>query len=405
LDKLKVALIGPDFLPNWGGIGTYNVRLTKYLMDKVEMHVIAAKRSFDGKNEKVQSKDIPESFIRNNVHFISNSKDTFLYNASFQRAVFKELPKLDKEYHFDVIHSNHAHMGDLLYKLEAKIPSVVTVHTTLKGQIESILQSSKLRLNDMDTSERYQILLSGFLLATERFYFKRSKNVTTVSNWMKNELEKSFHLKNIHVIYSGVEPTVFLPKCSNNSLLPEIEKPIVLFTSSMGPRKGSLILIEAMKQVLYKNRNVHFVFAGATSYQMHGLLRQNMIDENFYTVLGYVPYDLLPELYSRASIFVSPSLCDNLPARILEALSCEVPVIATNIAAIPEAINDGENGLLVPAGDSEALSKSICLLLNEPDLGERMGKIGRQTVLKKFSWDKLADQTKEVYELVANGSN
>jgi glycosyltransferase involved in cell wall biosynthesis len=368
-------------------------------MDKIDIHVIAAKRIFR-KPVNADCKDIPDDFIKNNVHYVSESKDAFLYNASFQRGIFRELPKLNKEYHFDVMHTHHAHMGDLLYKLKSQIPSVVTVHTTIKGQIESILRASKLKFNEMDESERYQILLSGFLLSTERLYFKRCQNVTTVSDWMKTELINSFHMKNVDVIYSGVEPDVFRPT-KNSSILPEIKAPIVLFTSSMGPRKGSFVLVNAIKQVLEKNKNVHFMFAGSTSPQIGEILRSNLVDNRYFTVLGYLSYEQLPDLYARASIFVSPSLCDNLPARILEAMSCEVPVIATSIAAVPEAIEDEKTGLLVQPGDVDALANAILRLLDDGSLRRNLGKDARQKVLKKFSWDKLAEQTKCVYERVA----
>jgi glycosyltransferase involved in cell wall biosynthesis len=403
LDKIRLALLGPDFLPNWGGIGTYNVRLTKHLMNKVDIHVFAAKRIFKSLPVDSSASEIPQDFIENNVHFVSESKDSFLYNLAFQRGVLKELPKWHKECHFDVMHSHHAHMGDLLYKVQSQIPSVVTVHTTIKGQIESIIRSSKLRINEMDASERYQLLLSGFLMTTERLYFKRCYSITTVSKWMKHELAQSFHLKNINVIYSGVEPEIFTPKFDEN-FLPYIKEPIVLFTSSMGPRKGSYILLDAIKHVLAKTKNVHFVFAGSTASQMGALLKGNMVDKNNYTILGYVPYDQLPKLYARASIFVSPSLCDNLPARILEALSCEVPVIATAIAAIPEAVINGEDGLLIPPLDSHALSHCILVLLADLDLRKRLGRAGRRIVTEKFNWESLAEQTRKVYELTAEKS-
>ena len=173
MDNLRLALLGPDFLPNWGGIGTYNVRLTKHLMDKIEIHVICAKHLFKNSSIAVDhSSDIPDEFIENNVHYVSVSKDAFMYNAAFQLGVLKELPKLHKEYHFDVMHAQHAHMGDLLYKFRSQIPSLVTVHTTIKGQIEDTVKSSKLKFAEMDTSERAQILLSGPLLLTEQLYFK-----------------------------------------------------------------------------------------------------------------------------------------------------------------------------------------------------------------------------------------
>jgi glycosyltransferase involved in cell wall biosynthesis len=404
--KIRLALVAAEFLPNWGGAGTYNVRLVKHLMDELEIHVITPRRTINGSAVAYSAEDILDFFNHKiNLHFISHAGDTFLYNARFQWAVRQELPRLQRRYHFDVIHTDHPHMSDILYRSGGKTPSVNTVHTTIKGHLKGIRQS-RIRFLQMEPSERYQILLNIPLLLVERFYLKRRQQIITVSQWMKKELSQNYRKKDIEVVYSGVEPDEFSPeKSQGTNILPEIDAPIVLFSSRMTAAKGGHFLIKAIPRILQENNKVHFVFAGSELKQpWKSLLAEQRIPPEYYTFLGYLPYEQLPALYARAAIYVCPSLCENLPARILEAMSCELPVVATDIYGIPEAITHGENGLLVPPRDEEALAEAILKLLDDESLRRRLGASARRTVLEKYDWRKLAPQIKGVYEkVVAQG--
>jgi glycosyltransferase involved in cell wall biosynthesis len=400
--KIRLGLVAAEFLPNWGGAGTYNVRLVKYLKDDVEIHVITPRRIIANSSVAYSRDDILSIFEHKiDVHFITTASDTFLYNAKFQWAVSRALPDLQRRYNFDVIHTDHPHMSDILYRSFSGIPRVTTVHTTIKGQLKGI-RESRLSFNQMETSERYQVLLSLPLLLTERFYLSRRHHIITVSQWMKDELIRNYHKNDIDLIYSGVEPEVFTPNQSQGTdILPEIEVPIVLFSSRMTAAKGGYFLIQAISRILKENQQVHFVFAGSELEQpWKSLFEEQGIGPEFYTFLGYLPYERLPALYSRAAIYVCPSLCENLPARMLEAMSCEVPVVATGIYGIPEAITHGENGLLIPPGDEKSLALAILSLLADKSLRRRLGEKARQTVQEKFDWRKLAPQIKGVYERV-----
>jgi glycosyltransferase involved in cell wall biosynthesis len=404
--RLKLGLVAAEFLPNWGGAGTYNVRLVKHLMDEVEIHVITPRRTINGSTVAYSAEDILDFFDHKiNLHFICHAGDTFLYNARFQWAVLRELPGLQRRYQFDVIHTDHPHMSDILYKSKSGIPSVNTVHTTIKGHLKGIRQS-RIRFLQMEPSERYQILLNIPLLLVERFYLKRRQQIITVSQWMKNELSWNYRKKDIEVVYSGVEPDEFSPEKGRGlNILPEIDVPIVLFSSRMTAAKGGHFMIKAIPRILQENQRVHFVFAGSELEQpWKSLLAEQRIPPEYYTFLGYLPYEQLPALYARASIYVCPSLCENLPARILEAMSCELPVVATNIYGIPEAITHGDNGLLVPPQDDEALAGAILTLLDDEPLRRRLGIRARRTVLEKYDWRKLAPQIKGVYEKVVERS-
>ncbi len=404
MERIKVCLLTSEFLPNWGGVGTYCIELARALADKVELHVATLGRREKGK--LVYSSEDMQDFFNGKirVHLLTTSpaNDTFIYNGKMQLSVYNKLCKIAEEYSFDLIHSNFPSMPDLLLKIgrKTRIPLITTIHTTIKGQRDGIM-SSGLSFSKMDFSEKCTLLLYPALSLAEQLYLRKSKELITVSNWMREVIKKNYpFISKLRVIHNGVDSTRFKPQKSNNlQMREETRTPIVLFSSRLTVAKGVHYFIQAIPKILRKTKHVHFIFSGAGPKEHWiGLLRKLNIDESFYTFLGYIDYKLLPSLYGKADIFVAPSLYENLPIRILEAMSCESAVIASNICAIPEAITNGGNGILISPGDVDQLAKDITLLLKNDELRSRLGKNARQTVVEEFSWDVIAEKTVGTYK-------
>lgn len=408
MKNIKVCLLATEFLPNWGGVGTYCIELAKALADKVELHVVTLGRKEKGK--LVYSKEDIQDFFdgRIQAHLLTTSpaSDTFYYNAKMQFAVLRKLGRMAKEYHFDLVHSNFPQMADLLLKIKGglSLPSITTIHTTIKGQKDGIISSGQ-SFFKMDLSEKSTLLLYPGLRIAEELYLRRSKEFITVSNWMKRVLEKNYpRMSNLHVVPNGVDAEVFVPRgqdSGDDRMFKNLGHPLVLFSSRLTVAKGVQLLIHAIPKILREDKNVHFAFSGAgpKEYWM-SLLNKLGIRKSLYTFFGYVDYKHLPSLYAQADIFVAPSLYENLPIRMLEAMSCESAVIASNICAIPEAIRHGENGLLISPGSVDELVSSTVLLLRDGELRNRLGKAARQTVVKDFSWNAIAEKTLQIYRMI-----
>ena len=261
---MNIAFLAPEFLPNWGGAGTYAIELVKYLSKRHDVHVITLRRQIDNGLKYSDEKIL--DFFDNNIHLhtISNASDTFLYNAAFQYICFKLLPKICKENDIDIIHSDVPHMSDVLVRLlKSNRNTVTTVHTIIEGHKQGILASG-LDFWDMDPSERYTLALFPMLKLIQRLYMKRSPTVITVSNWMKALLEQNYGMKGVNVIHNGVDNTLFSPEKRNNVVKGlDTERPIVLFSSRMTVAKGAHYLIKAIPEIIKNNGDVHFVFAGA----------------------------------------------------------------------------------------------------------------------------------------------
>ncbi len=121
------------------------------------------------------------------------------------------------------------------------------------------------------------------------------------------------------------------------------------------------------------------------------------------------------QVLSHASVFVCPSIYEPMGIVNLEAMACEAPVVATATGGIPEVVDDGATGLLVPVTqhpDGEpvdpdrfvtGLAEAINALLADPARAGRMGKAGRERAIAHFSWSAIAERTVEVYRSVLPG--
>jgi len=99
----------------------------------------------------------------------------------------------------------------------------------------------------------------------------------------------------------------------------------------------------------------------------------------------------VPALLRAADVFVLPSLLEGLPNTALEAMSVGLPVVATRVDGVPEAVVDGETGLLVPPEDSAALAEALGKLLAEPGTRSAMGEAGRLRAETEFSVERMLD--------------
>ena len=103
------------------------------------------------------------------------------------------------------------------------------------------------------------------------------------------------------------------------------------------------------------------------------------------TLRGWIDAAERDRLLARASVFVLPSHAEGMPISVLEAMAAGCPVIATAVGGVPDLIVDGVNGLLVPAGDAQALALAIHRVLRDAPLAAQLSRAGRETVLRRFS--------------------
>ena len=118
--------------------------------------------------------------------------------------------------------------------------------------------------------------------------------------------------------------------------------------------------------------------------------------------LGRIDHEEMPGLYARADIALNASLVDNMPNSILEALASGVPVVSTNVGGVPALVRDGEDAVLVRAGDAEAMAQALVSLWKAPERREALRTAGLETV-SQFGWPSVRERWADVYDDVVGG--
>jgi len=113
--------------------------------------------------------------------------------------------------------------------------------------------------------------------------------------------------------------------------------------------------------------------------------------------IGHVPPEEMPKHLAAADVCVLPSLMEATSIAGLEAMACARPLIGTRVGGIPEIVEDGSTGVLVPRADSAALAETMIWLARDPDLRGRMGEAARRRAVSEFGWDAVAARTLALY--------
>ncbi len=167
-----------------------------------------------------------------------------------------------------------------------------------------------------------------------------------------------------------------------------------LFLGRMGQRKGVYDLIPAAA-ALTAPFELHLHGDGEVDRVRRMVAENNL--EPHVRVGGWVAHDQVGSLYRRADVLVLPSYAEGLPMSVLEALSHGLPVIATRVGGIPEAVEEAVNGLLVEPGDVAALSRAMAALAEAPDSRLRMGRSSLEICRKRFSTSQVQERLLQVY--------
>jgi glycosyltransferase involved in cell wall biosynthesis len=164
--------------------------------------------------------------------------------------------------------------------------------------------------------------------------------------------------------------------------------PRLLFVGKQWERKGGPVVLRAFARLREEVPEATLAIAGPASLS---------IDQPGVEVLGRVPREdgvpgSMPEQYRRATAFVMPSLYEPLGVAVLEAMAAGLPCIGTTGGALPELIEEGVTGFLVPPGDEDSLLGRMRELAQSPDLCRTLGEAGAARYWERFTWDAVADR-------------
>jgi glycosyltransferase involved in cell wall biosynthesis len=248
---------------------------------------------------------------------------------------------------------------------------------------------------DLVLVQRFKFL-SGFL----RWFTHRCDEVAAISSYTCKELIALTDVTPRTIPYGIALPSA------------EVEWPTepgkILFVGRLIPRKGVRYLVEAMAHL--EDLSAHLVIVGAGPQQQELVeLSQSSGIADRVTFAGRVSDEALQEHYRTCEIFVLPSIVDPtgdtemLGMVLLEAMRYRKPVIASNVGGIPDIVQDGENGLLIPEKDPAALAAALKQLLADRQLSSTLGAHGYAYAQAHFGWDAVLNQTVGLYGEVGIG--
>ena len=189
-------------------------------------------------------------------------------------------------------------------------------------------------------------------------------------------IQRKFGIKEVEWIPNAVDIEKFTPSED------EPNPPVVTYVGKLERWKGIDTLVKSFEMIHRQVKNAKFLVVGTGS--LESKLRELDLPIEF---VGHVPYDEMPGIYQKTSVLALPSYMEGFPVTCVEALSCDVPVVATDVGDVREIVVDGEMGFLAEPGDSKAIASRIVEILKDKDLKRKLGRNGRTHVERNFSYE------------------
>ena len=235
-----------------------------------------------------------------------------------------------------------------------------------------------------------------------RFADRILVNADAVKTWL---IDDGYDGRRIVVIPNGVDLERFSAPPDRDGIRRELglaaATPLVVVVSRLARLKGLEQLIEAAALLRAPHPDARFLIVGETAPAETAYLdelkqvaaRHRVADAVIFTGLR----SDVPALLSAADVAVMPSLNEALSNVLLESMAAGAPTVATRVGGTPEAVVDGETGLLVPPGDPRALAAAIATLLGDRALAARLGHAARLLIRERFSVDRMVAATEQIY--------
>jgi N-acetyl-alpha-D-glucosaminyl L-malate synthase BshA len=363
--------IGITCYPTVGGSGILATRLGVELAKTGhDIHFITYERPY-----AIQGYDIPNV----KVHLVSVVEYPLFKYPPYTIALASEMARVTKKETLDLIHVHYALPHATAAQLAREITGTPYI-TTLHGSDVTILGS--------DPS--YEPINTMSIEASDA--------ITTVSKYMAIEAKNNLKIeKNIHVIPNFVDHETYQPAPCQIVENPRPKGITLVHVSNFRPVKRIEDLIYSMCIITKKEPNAQLILVGdgPERHRVERLIDRLDLRKNIL-VTGY--RSDVAAMMNCADALVLCSETENAPLTILEGMSCGLPIIATNVGGIPEQVQDGENGFLVPVKHPEEIAEAALKLNADPKLTAKMGANARKTVMERYTKDIVLKQYVDVYE-------
>ncbi|WP_299980560.1 glycosyltransferase family 4 protein [uncultured Pseudoteredinibacter sp.] len=403
--SLRICLLGYRSAPFVGGQGIYIKYLSKALVDAGHQVDVISGPPYPDLDPRVKLIEMPSLDLFSAPNHVTalrpkhlkSFSDTFEWWSmltggfaepyTFSRRVAKYLKIHGHRY--DLVHDNQCLGWGLLSIQKRGLPVVATVH-------HPITRDRQLALNAAQGwKDRLLVKRWHSFLRMQKRVVQKLNHIVTVSEQSRHDIADAFDISSddISLVYNGIDTETFRPRS-------DIEKkPLQLITTASAdqPLKGLRYLLDAMANLREDFPELQLLVVGKlredgdTAKQ----LKKLKLEQQVRFVSGISTEELVQH-YNASSIAVSPSLYEGFGLPAGEAMACGTAVISSDGGALPEIV--GDVGVVVPAGNAEALSKAIAELLQDPERRQEMGLRCRERIEEKFSWKVAAEQFGQYYQ-------
>jgi glycosyltransferase involved in cell wall biosynthesis len=395
---MRILTISEDFYPAIGGIAAHVQGISSALVAQGHaVHVVTRRRVQPGRNlTEWRGRDFVHDGVPVTALPIMYSPRNALEKLQLSTRFATAAARIARRIRADVVTFHHYFYDPEIVRLTRNIaPSVFTNHSSQFLADVALGEAVRRRL------------LSRFAFAGAVIAPSRELAEATVAC--------GYPADQVHYVPNGVDPIRFAPsQDARASVRSELglsaDEPIVLCARRPVPKNGVQYFAEALARLGASGVRCTVLFAGLTSEPER--------DELSYTtafrdavralpagiatrLLGNVANEAMPRLHAASDVAVLPSLLEATSIAGLETMSSGVPLIGTTVGGIPEIIDDGITGMLVPPRDPDALASMLGRLLSDHDARRTMGARARERVLRDFSWAAVARRSSTIYAAAA----
>ncbi|MFA6208492.1 MAG: glycosyltransferase family 4 protein [Candidatus Obscuribacterales bacterium] len=409
---MRICFISREYPPDtgWGGIGAYTYQLCRELARQGhEIHVVClTKKQVTGTNPPMVKDD---QVHVHRVVWADSLRLAALLNVTQPNThhvlraalpMWKKFLELHSEKPFDAVEAPDHLAEGIFLALTRVAPLVIRLHTPYSKFVAEGYHNIK---NDFD---------SFIVSSLERLAMSEADLLSSPSINLAEYVARDtgVDIAQIKIVRNPVDTEKFSPEGKTAALANPFNaqsgSKLVYFAGRLEERKGIKYLIQAVPQVLKAVPEARFIIVGADTNTGAGntsvlktlkefLAKSSCLDKVHF--VSHIPLAEMPEYYRLADVCTVPSMFDNAPYTVLEALASGKPVIGSTAGGTPEYIEENVTGLHVPKGDSAALADAIITMLSDDDKRQKAGQAARQAALSKYACDVIAQEALRTYAI------
>ena len=229
--------------------------------------------------------------------------------------------------------------------------------------------------------------------------------VGALTNWEMEEIMKfGVDKEKVRLMPIGVDLGIFRKNKGNFRKKYGVDGKMILFVGQPIPRKGPEYLVRSMKYVIEKFPECKCVFIGYKPNAEIEKLCHELGLENNIMFIGFLEEEDKIDAYKEADVFVMPTLYEGFGIVFVEAMASGCPIITTNVAGVPEIVEDRKNGLLVKPKDETAIAKAVIKILSEKKMASKFSENNIKKA-RLYDWNKLVNLYEECFEDAINNKS